>query len=174
MLGAAAMSFAQLVIDRVGPGAVGLLTGSRCPRCGTRLRSRDVLPVAGFLLLHGRCAGCAGRIPRRHLAGELGAAAFWAIALVVAGPVWWLPVALVAPVTAVLSASLRGAGRRALTAGLLPPLGLALLTLGLAGAVQGRWGLYGAAGGLGTASLLAAVLAARGKPAALEASAHRR
>ena len=167
-MGAAAMSFAQLAVDRVGPGSVGLLARSRCPRCGTALRGRDVLPVAGFLLLRGSCRGCAGEIPRRHLVGELGAAAFWAVAMLVTGPAWWLPVVLVVPVTVVLlRSSLRRAGGRALAAGLLPPLGVALLTLGLAGALEARWGLYGVAGVLGTASLLAAVLAARGRPAVL-------
>ena len=163
-MGAAAMSFAQLAVDRARPGSVGLLARSRCPRCGTGLRGRDVLPVAGFLLLRGRCRGCAGEIPRRHLAGELGAAAFWSVAMLVAGPVWWLPVVLVAPTyLMLLRSSLRPAGWRALAAGLLPPLGVALLTLGLAGALDARWGLYRVAGCLGTAALLTAVLAASGQ-----------
>ena len=59
-LGAAAASFAQLVVDRAVPGrSVAVLReASRCPRCAAPVRARHVLPVAGFVLLRGRCPVC--------------------------------------------------------------------------------------------------------------------
>ena len=164
-MGAAALSFVQLAVDRAA-GGVGLLKRSRCPRCATELRARDVLPIAGFLLLRGRCRSCGVAIPRRYLAGEVTVGAFWAGAVVLAGPVVWLPVVLVAPLVVVLLRSpLRDAGR-VLVAGLLPPVGVALLTFGLVGLLEGRWAAYGAGGLLGAGALLAGVAVAHGAAAA--------
>jgi hypothetical protein len=49
-LGAAALSSAQLAVDR-DAGGMGLLERSRCLRCATTLHAREVLPIVGFLLL---------------------------------------------------------------------------------------------------------------------------
>lgn len=153
-MGAAALSFVQLACDRAG-GAVGLLERSRCPRCATELRTREVLPIAGFLMLRGRCRECGAAIPRRHLAGEVTVGAFWAGAVVLMGAVEWLPVVLVAPLVVLLLRSpLRHAGR-ALLAGLFPLVGVALLTFGLVGLLEGRWAVYGAGGLLGASALFA-------------------
>ena len=97
--------------------------------------ARDVLPVVGFVLLRGRCRGCAGRIPRRHLFGELAMGAYWAGAAGLFGAGVLLPVVLLAVV-------------------LLAPLVAVLL--------DRRWAAYGAGGGLGAAALLGGVLTARG------------
>ncbi len=159
-LGAAALSFVQLAADR-SAGAIGLLERSRCPRCASELRARDVLPVVGFLLLRGRCHRCSSAIPRRHLAGEVSAGAFWAAAVVLLGPVVWLPALLAAPLALLLlGSSVRVRGRTVLAA-LLPLVGVALLTLGLVGLLEGRWAVYAVGGALGTAVLLAGAAAAR-------------
>jgi len=147
-MGAAALSFVQLATDRA-VSAVGLLERSRCPRCATGLRAREVLPIAGFLLLRGRCRGCGAAIPRRPLAGEVTVGAFWAVAVVLMGAVAWLPVVLVAPLVVMLLHSPLRDAARALLAGLLPLLGVALLTFGLVGLLEGRWAIYGAGGLLG-------------------------
>lgn len=160
-MGAAALSFVQLATDR-GASAVGLLERSRCPQCATELRAREVLPIAGFLLLRGRCRGCGAAIPRRHLAGEGSQGAFWAAAVALMGAVAWLPVVLVAPLVVMLLRSPLRAAARALLAGLLPLVGVALLTFGLVGLLEGRWVIYGVGGLLGAAALLAGVAAARG------------
>ncbi len=60
-----------------------------------------------------------------------------------------------------LHSPLRDAAR-ALLAGLLPLVGVALLTFGLVGLLEGRWAIYGAGGLLGSAALLAGAAAARG------------
>jgi len=160
-MGAAALSFVQLATDRA-VSAVGLLERSRCPRCATGLRAREVLPIAGFLLLRGRCRGCGAAIPRRHLAGEVTVGAFWAVTVVLMGAVAWLPVVLAAPLAVMLLRSPLRDAARALLAGLLPLVGVALLTFGLVGLLEGRWAIYGAGGLLGSAALLAGAAAARG------------
>ena len=101
-MGAAALSFVQVAVDRAGSGPAGLLERSRCPRCEAQLRALDVLPIAGFVLLHGRCRGCRAPIPRRHLVGELVAALLWAAAVRLLGATVWLPLVLVAPLAALL------------------------------------------------------------------------
>ena len=39
---------------------------SRCPKCGTRILTRDNLPVVGWLALGGRCRACGTRISARY------------------------------------------------------------------------------------------------------------
>jgi len=165
-MGAAALSFVQLATDRAA-SAVGLLERSRCPRCATELRGREVLPIVGFLLLRGQCRGCGSAIPRRHLAGEVIVGAFWAATVVLMGAVAWLPVVLMAPLVVVL---LRSPLRQALLAALLSLTGVALLTFGLVGLLEGRWVVYGAGGLLGAAALFAGAAAARGAAVRLQAS----
>ena len=149
-LGAAALSFVKLTVDRAGRGPGSLLGRSSCPRCGVQVFARDVLPVVGFVLLRGRCRGCAERIPRRHLLGELAMAAYWAGAAGLFGAGVLLPVVLLAPLVAVLlgSPAVRATGARGLASSVLTPAGVALLAYGLVGLLDGRWAAYGADGGL--------------------------
>ena len=164
-LGAAALSFVQVAVDRAAAGAASLLDRSSCPRCGEQLRPRDVVPIVGFVLLRGRCRGCSARIPRRHLIGELAMAAFWAAAAALLGVSALLPVILLAPLVAVLLASpgVRASGARGLASSALPPTGVTLLAYGLVGLLEGRWATYKADGLLGAAALLGGVLTARGR-----------
>jgi hypothetical protein len=95
------------------------------------------------------------------LAGEVTVGAFWAGAVVLMGAVASLPVVLVAPLLVLLLRSpLRHAGQE-LLAGLLPLVGVALLTFGLVGLLEGRWAVYAAGGLLGAAALFAGAAAAR-------------
>lgn len=48
---------------------------SRCPSCGRGIAAWENVPVASWLLLRGRCAGCGARISLRYPAVELLAAA---------------------------------------------------------------------------------------------------
>ena len=72
-------SFLGVLIARLprGEGAWrGVATGrSACPACGHRLGVRDLVPIASFLALRGRCRFCAAPIPRFHLWVELAALA---------------------------------------------------------------------------------------------------
>ncbi|OQX30997.1 MAG: prepilin peptidase [Candidatus Sedimenticola endophacoides] len=40
--------------------------GSRCPVCGHRIRAWENIPLLSYLLLKGRCSGCAGAIALRY------------------------------------------------------------------------------------------------------------
>jgi len=66
VLGLAVGSFLNVVIWRVPRGESVVQPASHCPRCGTPVRPRDNIPVAGWLLLRGKCRDCAEPISRRY------------------------------------------------------------------------------------------------------------
>jgi leader peptidase (prepilin peptidase)/N-methyltransferase len=51
---------------------------SRCPTCGRGVRWYENVPVLGWLLLRGRCAGCAERISVQYPLVELATGLMWA------------------------------------------------------------------------------------------------
>lgn len=51
-------SFINLAADRLPRGESLVRPRSHCRRCGRKLNSIDLLPVAGYLLRGGRCATC--------------------------------------------------------------------------------------------------------------------
>lgn len=57
-----------------------LRPGSRCPRCGRRLRPWELVPVLSFLWQRGQCRGCGAPIGWRYPAVELATALLWALA----------------------------------------------------------------------------------------------
>ncbi len=59
-----------------------MLDRSRCEACRRPLSARDLVPIASYLRLRGRCGGCGERIAPFHLAVELAAVAVAAIAAV--------------------------------------------------------------------------------------------
>jgi leader peptidase (prepilin peptidase)/N-methyltransferase len=170
-LGAAASSFLQVAVDRAGAADGGpLVARSRCPRCRTVLRGRQLLPVLGFVLSRGRCATCTTPIPRQHLLGELGGAVAWSGARRWSGRRGgcrhcWSP-----PAAAVLLATpaVRTRGPRAVLVPLLVITGVAVLLVGLGAAVTGRWALYLTAGVVTVLALVVAVWLEKGpaRPAA--------
>lgn len=90
MLGAAVGSFLNVVIYRLPAGLSLLYPPSRCPRCQTRLKPYDNVPVLGWLWLRGRCRYCRAPIAARYpmveaLTGLLFWLAFWLLGLS-----WWL------------------------------------------------------------------------------------
>ena len=69
LAGAALGSFSGVVVAR---GWRAALTGrSRCDSCGRELRGWELVPVASWVALRGRCARCGARIPVSLLLGEL-------------------------------------------------------------------------------------------------------
>ena len=82
---------------------------SHCPACGQVLRLRDLIPVASWLVLRGRCAACRAPIGTRYPLVELATAALFALCVVRFGPT-------VAAVSAMLLAA-------ALIAGMAAPAG---------------------------------------------------
>ena len=79
VLGLAIGSFLNVVIWRVPRGESVVSPPSACPSCGNAIRPRDNLPVAGWLLLKGRCRDCGDRISPRYPLVELGTGVLFAV-----------------------------------------------------------------------------------------------
>jgi len=73
-------SFLGVLVRRLPHGLPVALDRSRCEACGRALGAKDMVPVASFLILRGRCSGCRARIAPMHLGVELAAigVALWA------------------------------------------------------------------------------------------------
>lgn len=56
--GACIGSFLNVVIYRLPRGVSVVWPASACPRCGRPLRWRHLVPLASYVWLRGRCAGC--------------------------------------------------------------------------------------------------------------------
>ncbi len=76
--------------------------GSRCPHCERPVRWHENIPVLGWLMLRGRCAGCRQPISLRYPAVELLTGTLFALAAWRVGPQW--PVLLWCAFLAVLVA----------------------------------------------------------------------
>lgn len=79
-------SFLGVLIRRLPRGTPVALDRSRCEHCGQTLGPRELVPLLSYLIQHGRCRSCNGRIDPFHPAVELAATAVAAIALAAAGP----------------------------------------------------------------------------------------
>src|SRR5687767_4033788 len=66
MCGAAFGSFVNVLAYRLPRRESIVKPRSRCPGCGTTIRSRDNIPIVSWLLLRGRCRDCAVKIPLRY------------------------------------------------------------------------------------------------------------
>jgi prepilin signal peptidase PulO-like enzyme (type II secretory pathway) len=68
-------SYATLFAYRlpIGESCFGRYFGpkSRCPQCGTIIRTRELIPLINWLFTLGRCRNCKTKIPRTHLFIEL-------------------------------------------------------------------------------------------------------
>lgn len=82
-------------------GASVVAPPSACPRCGTRIRARDNVPVLSWLLLRGHCRDCDAGISARYPLVEAGTAALFALTAWWAGPSWHLPAFLLLSAVAV-------------------------------------------------------------------------
>lgn len=73
-------SFMGVLIVRLPAGDAVALARSACPHCGTPLAARDMIPLASFAALRGRCRHCRQPIGLFHPAIELAAVAIavWA------------------------------------------------------------------------------------------------
>lgn len=75
---------------------------SLCDRCGHILRTRDLIPLASYLVLRGKCSFCGAKIPPFHFWIELASACAGALITVRYGSQWltlpslFLAVALIA------------------------------------------------------------------------------
>jgi leader peptidase (prepilin peptidase) / N-methyltransferase len=84
-------SFANVVIARIPAGRSIANPPSACPRCATRIRARDNIPVVSWLLLRGRCRDCAEPISVRYPLVELAMTVLFALVAWRVGLSWTLP-----------------------------------------------------------------------------------
>ncbi|MFB3737401.1 MAG: A24 family peptidase [Candidatus Velamenicoccus archaeovorus] len=81
-------SFLTVVVTRVPAGESIVRPRSRCPGCGTQIRSSDNIPVLSWIVLRGRCRACGARIPVTYPLLELGTAALFVAAALRFDDVW--------------------------------------------------------------------------------------
>ena len=70
-LGASIGSFLNVVIYRIPAGLSILWPPSRCPKCYSRLKPTENVPIFGWLWLRGRCGHCGSPISIRYPVVEL-------------------------------------------------------------------------------------------------------
>ncbi len=75
LFGAIFGSYATLFAHRlpIGESCFGRYFGhkSQCPKCGSTIRTRELIPLLNWLFTLGRCSKCQTKIPRAHLFIEL-------------------------------------------------------------------------------------------------------
>jgi leader peptidase (prepilin peptidase)/N-methyltransferase len=83
-------SLLGLLVVRLPAGEGVVLGRSRCRSCSRPLRPLDLVPVASWLALRGRCRACGARISRLYPAVELAAilVAAWTVLAVPSVVVW--------------------------------------------------------------------------------------
>ncbi len=84
-------SFLNVVVHRVPAGLSVVSPPSACPACSTPIRPRDNVPVAGWLLLRGKCRDCGEPISARYPLVELGTGVLFAVLALRFGYDWALP-----------------------------------------------------------------------------------
>jgi leader peptidase (prepilin peptidase)/N-methyltransferase len=79
-------SFLNVCIYRIPAGKSIISPGSFCPKCGTSLRPRDLVPLLSFLVQRCRCRYCKAPISWRYFTVELLTGAYFALLWVLKGP----------------------------------------------------------------------------------------
>jgi len=82
LAGAIAGSFMATIAIRWPQGRSAMQGRSRCDSCDRTLGAVDLIPLLGFVIRRGRCAGCGAVIDRRHVWIELASAMIGLIAFV--------------------------------------------------------------------------------------------
>jgi leader peptidase (prepilin peptidase)/N-methyltransferase len=91
LLGLVVGSFLNVVIHRVPRGESVVSPPSACPSCNTPIRPRDNIPVAGWLLLKGKCRDCQAPISPRYPLVEAATAGLFVVMALRFGFDWVLP-----------------------------------------------------------------------------------
>ncbi|WP_103354179.1 A24 family peptidase [Amycolatopsis sp. CA-128772] len=157
VLGLLAGSFLNVVVHRVPRGESVVRPPSRCPDCGRGIRARHNVPVFGWLVLRGRCAGCGSRISVRYPLAELGTAVLFALLALRFGPAD-LPAFLYFGAIGIALALIDLDCRRLPNAIVLPSYPVLAVLLTASAWYRGDWWSLARAG-LGGAALFACYLA---------------
>ena len=80
VLGAAIGSFLNVVADRLPESGSLSTPPSHCPSCGHALTPMELVPIASYVALRGRCRVCGDRIGPRVVVVEAATAALFALA----------------------------------------------------------------------------------------------
>lgn len=90
ILGPIMGSFIGVIVERLPAGMPVLLARSQCASCGAVLGPLDLVPLASWLGLRGRCRHCGSRVGAFYPAVELAAfgVALWAIVATDTRPLW--------------------------------------------------------------------------------------
>ncbi len=140
-------SFANVCIHRLPRDESVVSPPSRCPSCGTLIRSFDNVPVLSYLLLRGRCRSCRAPISARYPAVEAANAFLYLALAVLWGPRLQTVVAM-ALVTALLVLSLIDLDHHLLPNAItLPGIAVGLLASFLPGSPVSPLGSAAAAAG---------------------------
>jgi leader peptidase (prepilin peptidase)/N-methyltransferase len=91
LLGLLIGSFLNVVVHRVPRGESVVSPPSACPSCHTAIRPRDNIPVAGWLLLRGKCRDCQAPISARYPLVEAATAGLFGVMALRFGLDWALP-----------------------------------------------------------------------------------
>lgn len=91
IFGAAVGSFLNVVVYRLPAGLSLLYPPSRCPKCETRLKPYDNVPVFGWIWLRGRCRNCKLPISIRYPMVEFVTGALFVAVFLMFGATWRTP-----------------------------------------------------------------------------------
>ncbi len=86
LIGAVVGSFVNVVVYRVPRKESVVSPPSHCPNCGAGIRSRDNVPVVGWLLLRGKCRDCGEPISPRYPLVEAATAIALVLVALLFGP----------------------------------------------------------------------------------------
>lgn len=78
-------SFLNVCISRIPRGESIVFPPSRCEACDTKLRSFDLVPVASFFLLRGKCRYCSAKLSWRYPGVEILTGVFFVLGYQVIG-----------------------------------------------------------------------------------------
>jgi leader peptidase (prepilin peptidase)/N-methyltransferase len=105
IIGACIGSFITLISHRLPLDETVGATRSRCPKCGTTLCARDLIPVLSWVISRGKCRHCHARIGARYIVTEiicaLGTAAIiyhygeWSYLTIAYLGLWWTSIAII-------------------------------------------------------------------------------
>lgn len=85
LIGLSIGSFITVLVRRLPLGEKLVLTRSKCPTCSHVLSIKDLIPVASWLMLHGKCRYCSQPISPLYPFLELGTAAIFMIITIISG-----------------------------------------------------------------------------------------